>query len=196
MSTIIEDGTGTGKKLAINGRNEAKTFAVTESESQAATLLGFSHNINTGDIISLTAGDASILYFKNDEDVDIVIEKVCVGIRGFTGLTDRAVVTIIRNPTAGDIISDATAVSMNQNRNFGSSKSLKSTTLTYKGKAAGTITGGNDIIQRYLTDNTSFCELSNIELPRGSAIGIKIDSDATAGTCFAELVMHIVDIER
>jgi hypothetical protein len=190
---ILEDGQGTGKKAGINGRNEVKTFSITESEAQASTFLGDAYNINSGDVTGLTAGDATLLYLKNDEDYDIIIEAVAIGLRGFTGLTDMAQITLIQNPTAGDIITDATPVSMNANRNFGSSKTLKNTTLTYKGKAAGTITGGNDAIYFYSGNNSRLFANIGIELPRGSSLAIKVESDATAGTAYAALVAFVKD---
>lgn len=196
MSTVIENGAGDGKKLAINGRNEAKVFAVTESEAQAASEVGDAYNINTGDISSLTAGDASLIYFKNDEDTDVIIEAIAVGIRGFTGLSDMATVTVIRDPTGGDLLTDETAVAMNINRNFGSSKTLKATSSAYKGKAAGTISGGTDAIQFYQSNNSRLYAAINLEIPRGSSLAIKVDSDATAGTAYAALVFHVKDAER
>jgi len=194
---IIENGEGTGNKLGINGRNEAKTFAVTETEAQAASEVGDAYNINTGDIISIASGNASLIYFKNDEEADIIIEAMAIGLRGFTNLTDMAVITVIRNPTTGDIVSDATAVAMNQNRNFGSSKTLKSTTLAYKGKNAGTFTDGDNIVQFYQGNNSRLFAGINLEVPRGSAVGIKVEGGgATAGTAYAALVMHLKDSKR
>src|SRR6056300_490468 len=102
----IEDPS-TGYKASVTKRNELKTFAVTESESEFANTKGDVYNINSGEITSLSAGDASLIYLYNDEDVDYVLSAVAVGIRGFTGLSDMATITIIRNPTGGDLISDA-----------------------------------------------------------------------------------------
>lgn len=192
----IDDGTGSGRQASVNAANELRVFAITETESQAAGEDGFSYNINTGDITSLTAGDATLVYFKNDEEETVVLESFAVGIRGFTGLTDMAVLTMIRNPDGGDIVSDATAVSMNQNRNFGSSKTLSTSTLVYKGKAAGTVTGGDDIGQFYIGNNSRLNPQINFEIPRGSSVAIKVVSDATAGTAYAALILHLKDPNR
>ena len=87
---------------------------------------------------------------------------------------------MIRNPTGGDLISDATAVDMNQNRNFGSSKTL--TADVYKGKSAGTITGGDDIVLLYQgTDSRLFASLI-LQVPKGQSIAIKIDPKLSSGS--------------
>lgn len=190
---IIENGKGNGNKLEINSRNEAKVFAVQETEAQASAENGDAYNINTGDIAC--AGDTTLVYFKNDEDTDVIIEAIAVGVRGST-ITDQATVTVIRNPTGGDIISDATAVDMNGNRNFGSSKTLKTTTLAYKGKQGGTITGGADLIQFYMGNNSRLFASINLEIPRGSSMAIKIEGTTTGGNCYGALVLHLKDSER
>lgn len=193
MSTINDPRTQDAAE--VTGRFELKTFSVTESEAQHAAEVGDAYNINSGEITSLTAGDATLLYFKNDEEQDVIIEAIAVGLRGFTGLSDKAVITVIKNPTAGDLITDATVVSMNQNRNFGSSKTLATTSFAYKGKAAGTITGGSDVAIFYQGEGRLYATI-NLELPRGSSLAIKVDSDATGGNAYAALIMHVKDSKR
>lgn len=189
----IQSGTGKGTELAINGRNEAKVFAISESEAQSANDLGNAYNINTGEITGITSGDASLIYFKNDEVETVIIEAIAVGLKGLTGLTDMANITVIRNPSTGDIVSDATAVAMNVNRNFGSSKTLSSTTLAYKGKNSGTFTDGDDALLLYQGNNNRLFTGINIELPRGASIGVKVDSDATGGSAYCALILHLID---
>ena len=50
---------------------------------------------------------------------------------------------MLRNPTAGTIVSGASAVAMNANRNFGSANTA--TAAIYSGKVGGTLTGGTDL---------------------------------------------------
>ena len=78
----IEDGKGSGQEMAINGRNEALSFSVTQSEALSCAKLGDSYNINTGDVSSIASGDATLLYFKNDESEDVIVEAFAVGLRG------------------------------------------------------------------------------------------------------------------
>jgi hypothetical protein len=187
----IDNGNGT--TVDINGKRELKTFSITESESQAATTLGDAFNINTGDIGC--AGDTTLIYFKNDEDTDVVIENIAVGIRGST-ITDQATVTLISNPTGGDLITDTTAVDMNGNRRVGSSKTLKSTTLAYKGKVSGTITGGSDVAQFYMGNNSRLFATINFEVERGSSIAIKLEGTTTGGNAYGALILYRRDADR
>jgi hypothetical protein len=187
----IDNGNGTTAN--INDKRELKVFSVQESESQAAVEVGDAYNINTGDIGC--AGDTTLLYFKNDEDYPVFIEAFAVGIKGST-ITDQATVTWINNPTGGDLITDATAVSMNQNRLVGSSKSLKSTTFAYKGKVSGTITGGSDAAQFYMGNNSRLFATINFEIERGSSIAIKLTDTTTGGNAYAALILHTKDSAR
>ena len=122
---IIEDGSGKSFKAKVDENLRLHTQSVTETEAQHAAEVGEAFNINTG-TINFTA-DGTLLYFKNDEDTDFVVESIAVGVGTMTE-TDPVKITVVRNPTAGDLITDATAVDMKQNRNFGSSIALKTTT--------------------------------------------------------------------
>lgn len=193
---IFEDGAGSGVKAKVNGRNEVCVFGVTESEGQSALENGLAYNLNTKGIASMTSGDATLLYIKNNESVPMIIEQMIIGVRGLTGLTDMAQWTTISNPTGGDLISDATALTITANRQVGSSNTLASATLTYQGKAGGTITGGNEELYGYINNNTRLAIPINIELNSGGSYAIKVESDATAGTAYCALVIHLKDSVR
>lgn len=192
MSTRIEDGKGSGRKAAVDPENRLRVHAVTESESLHASEEGQAFNLNTG-LISIT-GDATLLYFKNNEDKDFVIEAVALG--SFEGIThsDDPYITLIRNPDGGDLISDGTLVSMNQNRNFGSKKTLADS-LVYKGKVGGTITGGDDIaILQATPGGRSFYTIEFI-LPKGTSLAVKLTANVTSGSAnwYCALIGHIKD---
>jgi hypothetical protein len=190
---IIENGVGNGDKLKINGRNEALTFSVIESEAQASNDVGDAYNINTGDISVTTSTSSGVLYFKNDEDYDIVIESVAFGLRDVTGGDGKQKLYIIRNPTGGTLVDATTNVSMNANRNFGSSKTLKSTTLAYKASAQNqTLTGGTDIVMLYVDIGRLYAPI-NMEVPRGSSIGLRLDCTSIAATFYGALILHVKD---
>jgi hypothetical protein len=181
MAEIIKDGTGKGNTAKVDNNNQLHTFSVTESEQKQAAELGNEYNLNTGTIALTGTSESSLIYFKNDEENDFIITAVAVGLgtRSAT-VTDAANVTIIRNPDAGDIISDASVVAMKSNTNFGSSKTLSATTLVYKGKDGGTISGGTDHALLYMTDGRLYASL-NIEIPKGSSVGMKIDLNTSGG---------------
>ena len=192
----IEDGAGTGRLVKVNGRQELDVFAIIESEFESANDQGLAYNINSGEIAS-ASGDATLLYFKNDEDTAYIIDAIACGFRGFTSLTDMVVVSIYRNPTGGDLITDATAADMEQNANFGSSNQLSAGTLVYKGKNAGTITGGDLYAIVYAGNNSRVFATLNIEIPKGGSIAMKVvGAGATAGNSYCALIGHLKDPVR
>lgn len=178
MATI-EDGKGSGKDAQVDDQNRLRTHAVTESESLHASEEGTAYNLNTG-LISIT-GDASLMYYKNTGEKDFVVEAIALG--SFEGIThsDDPYISLIRNPTGGDIISDATTSGVfNQNRNFGSSNALNG--LFYRGKVGGTCTGGDTIgILQASAGARSFYTI-NFIVPKGSSIGITLTANRTSGT--------------
>lgn len=194
MAEQIIDGTGTGKRTKVDSNNQLHVFAVTETEQQQAAVEGNEYNINTGEIALTGTGDSSVLYFYNDEDTDFVVTALAFGIstRSAT-VTDSAKITLIRNPTGGDIISNATAVLAQSNTNFGSSNTLRSTTLAYKGIDGGTITGGNDHAIFYQGDGRLYAAL-NIEMPKGASVGVKVDLNTSGGAnVYCALIGYVAD---
>jgi hypothetical protein len=193
---IINDGAGKGNSLEVNGRQEAKVFAITELESQAAAENGDAYNINTGELTLTGSTSSGVLYFKNDEDTDIIVEAIAFGLRDSSGGNGKQKLYLIRNPTGGTLYDAATATDMNVNRNFGSSKTLKTTTLAYKATASNqTLTGGDDAVLFYVDDGRLFATI-NIEVPRGATLGLRIDSASLGGSCYAALVVHAKDSKR
>jgi hypothetical protein len=193
----LEDGGGSGRVAKVNGRQEVKTFSIIETETEAANDLGLTYNLNSGEVTSIASGAATLIYFKNDEDSTYVINAVALGARGFTGLADMIVATIYRNPDAGDLISDATAADISSNSNFGSSNQLGVGTLLYKGKNAGTISGGEEFAIIYVGNNSRAAPPLNIELPKGGSIAVKIEgASATAGNAYCALIGHLKDSVR
>ena len=141
--SIIQDGTGTGNRVKVSG-NRLFSHTITESEGVHAAEQGDAYNINTGTIGLTSSTASSVYYLKNNESRDLIVEAIAVGIGSAGTTTDVSTITVIRNPTS---VSYSTAVDMNANRNFGSSKTL--TADTYKGAEAATTTGGTNIAQFY-----------------------------------------------
>lgn len=194
---IIDDGTGKGYKQAVDERHNAHVFAVTETEIEDSTRQGLAFNINTG-VINISSGSATrtgILYVYNDEDDDLIINAAIgwVGERTAT-TTDTPLFYLVRNPTAGTTITNATAADMaGVNSNFGSNNTLKTTTLVYKGADGdGAFTGGTDyaILGGKEETRSSYPEL-NIELPRGASIGVEVDLNTSgAANVYFALITH------
>jgi hypothetical protein len=195
---IIENGVGDGTKAGVNKNNQLQTFSVTEDEAQSAAQKGNAYNINTGSIAfsANSTTRTSLLYFKNDEDIGFVITAIALGLGTRTAtISDAANVFIVRNPTAGDIIDSTPAnVDINSNNNFGSNKTLKSTTLAYKGADGdGATTGGSDHALLYMTDGRLFATL-NIDMPKGSSVAIEFDGNTSgAFNVYAAIIGYVKD---
>lgn len=197
--TIIRDP-NSQEGMKIDSNKSAHVYAATESQFTTAALHDNAYNINTGLIAGLngTSGH-SMLYFKNDEapingESRIIVDSIALwtGTRSAT-VTDDPVWTILRNPDAGDIISDATDVGINSNSDFGGNNSLASTSLAYAGKNGGTITStaGNHAI---ISGTGRIFANVPIVLHKGSSIGIHVDIN-TSGSCqaYAALILRRVD---
>jgi hypothetical protein len=172
---FIEDGAGTGKRAKVNASNKLKTDSTTHSQALDANIDGDAYNINTGIVTLTNATETPLLYLKNGEDKDMVVEAVVIGVFDSSDgdSTANVTATFVRNPTAGTIVSGATAVDINSNRNYGSANTL-SNSLAYKGATGNTMTDGDDHILVRITENSrNFISINEI-LPKGTAIGVKI----------------------
>lgn len=190
MAFVIESGVGLRHPAAVDGSGHLLTRAVTENEQLESVELGYAFNINTGKI-SISA-ESGLLYFKNDEVDPFVITAIALGVG--TGTTsDIGELTVIRNPTAGTLISGASAVDMNQNRNTGSSNTLRSTTLAYKGASGNTVTDGDDLAYFFQGTSGRLFATVDIEVTRGGSIALKYQPNLSSGSCsvYAALVGYV-----
>jgi len=195
----IQDGTGTSYQAKVDKRNQLHTFSVIESVVEDAVLKGQAYNINTG-AIGLTSSTASaVLYFKNNEapvngESAFFVDAIAVGIDSAGTTASMSDITIVRNPTAGTIVSGATEVDIHANRNFGSSEVLVDS-IIYKGAEGNTLTDGDDYAIFKQAAGTRGYYTLNTLLERGSSIGVKIDTQTTSGTTnvYVALIGHRVD---
>lgn len=188
----IDDGSGNGFKARVDSKLRMHTHSVSETESLHALETGVAFNINTG-LISVT-GNATLIYLKNLEDQDIVIESIAIG--SFEGIThsDDPYLKIIKNPLSGDLITDASPVAMNENRNFGSSRELSAD--VFKGKVSGTITGGSDVAFLQASGGGRGFYPINLILPKGSSVAIDLIANVTSGSAnwYCALICHLKDV--
>jgi hypothetical protein len=175
MGFEITDGGGKGYSAEVDSENRLRVFSISEQEVYNASSLGNSYNFNTG-VINLTSDSKSaVLYIKNNGDPDLILTQLSYSMGNSTGGTGDVLVTVLRNPTTGTIISNAVAMEMDGvNRNFGSSKSL--TTDSYKGAEASTFTNGDKIIESIIDQSPTrvTVEVGGLVIPRGTSIGIDI----------------------
>lgn len=175
--TIKDGSTGNVSKVDLNRR--LHTAAVTESQSDHACDTGIEqkYNINTGDITLTSAAKTSVLYIKNTGDDDLVITALIYNLGATTSGTGDVKIDIIRNPTAGDIITNTNDVlvgpGVSANQNFGSSNTMSG--LFYKGATGETaLSGGSVSISTRSASNTGriFISLGAVVIPKGIALGV------------------------
>ena len=191
--SIIDDGTGSGNQAKVDVNKRLHTQSVTEREAEHSAEAGDAYNINTGDV-ALSAPTA-LIYFKNNENQDIVVEAIAVGIRGggTHNASNSATVTVVKNATTGTLISGATDVPMNENRNFGSSKVL--TGLAYVGASGETQTNGADVAQFYMSPGSRLFASVGFIIPKGASIVVEVDPDLSSGSVevYAAIVCFLKD---
>lgn len=195
MELVIKNGSN-GNTAFVDSSKRLHTYSVTETASRYASETGDSFNINTG-IINLTSDSKSaILYVKNNESRDMIIEGIYYLIGNSTGGTGDVLISVLRNPTAGTIVSGASDVEIKGvNRNFGSSKTLSAD--MYKGAEGNTLTDGDKVIETILNQSPQrvFINAGDIILQKGSSIGIEITpaSSNTDVDVEAALSVHLYD---
>jgi hypothetical protein len=184
---MIQDGTGTGNMARVRG-NRVFTHSISEAEGIHATEAGNAYNINTGTIGLTSSTASSILYIENTDTSDLIIEAVAVGIGSAGTTSDVSTITVIRNPTSVDY---STAVDMNQNRNFGSSKTLS--VNAYKGAEGSTTTGGDSIVQFFAAAGSRLFAPIDLLLPKGNSLALEIDTNTSSGTTnvYAAVVCYL-----
>lgn len=171
----VQDGSGGGYRARVDKRKRLHVDSVVFNRSELEVEEGNGYNINTGVINLTSANKSAVLYFKNNEDDPIVITALFYLFGDSNVSAGEILIDVIRNPTAGTIVSGAVDAEMaGINRNFGSSKTL--TGDIYKGAEGNTITDGDKIIESLFSDSPGRYTVSvgDIVLPKGSSIGINI----------------------
>ncbi len=194
MPEMIKDGTGTGNLAKVDANNRLHVQSVVVGDASEANLQGDAYNINTGEITLTDANETPVLYLKNNETKDLIVSAIAIGLGPSTGGSGGIPkISVERNPTAGTIVDNASAVSINSNRNYGSSKTL--TSDAYKGATGNTMTNGTDHLLFYQSAGGRLYATIDEVLPNGKSIGITItpQSGNTSMTVYAAIICHLND---
>ena len=184
MANRIQDGTGTNNFAKVSTTNKLLTRSTSEDVILEAAKLGLAYNLNTGDVGSLANGESVLLYFKNNEEQDFIVNALAVGIKDASG-SNIHTVKIYRNPTS---VSFSTAVDMNSNRNFGSAQTLADS-LAYKGVNGSTQTGGTEAAQFYMNESGRLFATVDFVLPKSTSMAVSLILSLSAGTTTAYLAL-------
>jgi hypothetical protein len=193
MSEQIIDGTGTGKKAKVDSQNRLHTHSVTEGLVEHASSNGNSYNINTGTITLTSANESGLLYLKNNSDSDIHIASIGYLMGNSTGGTGDINITVLRNPSLGTVVSDEVLVSINENKNVGSSKEL--TADIYKGGEGKTITDGTPLYYSLVAGSARGYVIATgtIVVPKGGAIGVQLTPQTGNTSMGVQVFMSVTE---
>lgn len=185
MTTVIKDGAGTGLTARVAGANQLFTFSETITEATIASLEGDAYNVNTGVITLTTANKSAAFYLKNtSQDKTYSVPSFFFLIGNSTGGSGDVLISLIKNPTGGTIVSNAVPMEMaGVNLNFGSPESIAADTL--KGVEGDTFTGGEKVIESVLDQSPQNIVLAAgaVLLQPGNSVGIEV-TPATGNTSF------------
>jgi hypothetical protein len=195
METQIKSG-NSGDVAKVDMNKRLHTQSLSEDESLHAAELGAAFNLNTG--LNSYSADGTLAYLSNTDPTgrDLVVQTLIVGIGdGFTH-TDFPVLTLVDTPSGGDLITDASVTGvLNANRNNGKSAALDG--LFYKGKVAGTQTGGIDAAKFYLNKTGRTVFPVDWVIGKGKSIALTLDLTISGGSAnvYIAIVCYYKDLQ-
>jgi len=171
MGFQILDGTGRNIKAKVSVDNRLYTQSVNRSEREEQSLVGEAYIIGTGFVNLTTSATSAVLYFKNNEDVDLVITRFLVGVKKSAGGTENFVTGIIyKNPTS--MVSGTGNPLAINNVNFGSSNSIDADSEI--GQQGTLLAGGSAYLATVAPTESLTAEDASTVLSKGSSIGVFI----------------------
>ncbi len=190
MATTIQDGTGSKVKLKINSENRAEVQAIILDQEDDAIAKGEGYQIATGSVTFTGSAASAILYVRNEDDTDFILDRAVLVLGSSSGATSTEDWTfqVLRNPlAAGTLVSNAVNAGIS-NSNHGSANIPLA--FCYRGVEGDTIIGGTGAplpIQQQ--SNRTVFPLGR-RLPKGSSIAFRLTPPASNVNVKAVLVTH------
>jgi hypothetical protein len=196
MGKMMVEGHTGGNVAKVDSDLRLHTLTVSIEEDARAAVDGDGYNINTGKITLTTANESGVFYFKNNEDRDFDTTALVFAFGASDG-TGHIEIMVEKNPTGGTVITDATAVDIKSNRNFGTSKTI--TADAFKGGEGKTFTGATeDHIFSFAQESTRF-QFNIIDtLTKGDSLGVLVTPPAgnTSMPMYCSLLGHLNNPEN
>ena len=191
---IIENGAGDGTKARVfTGSNRLAVQSVTRSALGDSIDRAATWNVGTGPITLTTATQSAVMYLKNNGAVTIEIDLYVLLTGPSTGGTGRALISVVRNPTGGTIVTGALPVSDKVQMNFGSNAQPSAT--IYKGAEGNTLTGFDSEFRSQMGVGPDRLLLPVItQLTEGSSIGVRYTPPAGNTSQSIEVVMELFEL--
>ena len=178
MGEVSIKGGDIGHVAKVDLNNRLHGAVISEEEANHACDSGIAQkfNINTGDITLTDANQTDILYIQNSGDDDMVITAFIYNMGNSNSASAvNAKWDVYRNPTSGDIITNANDVLVGAdkqaNQNYGSNNFMNG--KFYKGATSeGLSSGGAVSISSRLSNNTGrvVISLGAIVLSKGTSV--------------------------
>jgi len=189
MSTTIQDGTGSKRKLKITNQFRALVQAIQISEEDDAIVRGEGYQIASGPVTFTGATETGVLYVKNNDDRDFVLDRAVLILGSAIGASADQdwTFTVLRNPTTGTTITNESQAGIS-NSNHGSTNTPN--VDAYKGAEGDTITNGGGAPQPIKQSIDRIILPLGRRLPKGSTIGFKITPPTGTTSAKALVVTH------
>ena len=194
---MIEDGVGSGRRAQVNSKNRIVVEAVTFDREDDAISSGVGYQLTSGPINYTSGGTPSaVFYMQNEEDVDVVLDRVVLMIGTATGATGDWSHRIVRNPTGGTLISNAVPGGIS-NSNHGSANILNGGNSIYKGVEGDTLTGGTGVPLPIQIQSNRILFPIGRRIPKNQSFGIEITPPAGTTAAVSVTVCHVfVDVNQ
>lgn len=175
MSNFIQDGTGKGYLVKVDSDNRIITRSVVQSEFDNSTSSSNAFNINTEFLTITNATETPLLYIKNNEDYDLIVEAWFVGTDVAVGsATRQSIMRVHPNPTGGTIISSGSNLSA-INRSVGSSEELNAV-IKLGGDAFTLTTSGSPVLYQTQANVARNFGVVHLAIKKGSSLAVTIQT--------------------
>jgi len=177
----LSDGTGFGYRAKVNNQNQLETLAVTTNRVADISNNEETAHLIATDFVSLTTTGSfnALLYIKNNSSKTLFIQTIRTCSDGSGSLQLR----LIKNPTSGTIVSDASAAD-SRSSNMASSVSFDGLAYTASGDGK-TITDGDNLTQFInKSPGHSIQEYDGaVVIPKGKSIGLTCKPSVATTVC-------------
>jgi hypothetical protein len=174
---IIENGVGDCRPAKVDKTNKLLVRSVIEDGAFEAVMDGNHYAITSGAITLTGTVSNAMLYFKNNENFPLVIDRVIVNTGDSTGGTiDEFILTSTFNPNG--LVSGGGVDVTQVNTNLGSSNSLSIT--SEKGADGATVDGGSTA-GAWRIENPTRHRYIDVRwfLPKGSSVALSYTPPAS-----------------
>ena len=186
--TII-DGTGRGFLAKVDNTNKLQTRSSNVTSLEEASINGDAYSVSTGQITLTSDSSSAVYFFKNQEDVDVVLTRSIYGAGTSTGGANQ--VYTIQSHINATGIGSGTGNDMNQqNLRFGSGRVM---TLSDSeiGAEGATITGGTALPTFQLATGVSSFITTFIVIPKDVTLSVTVEPPSGNTSMTIEVILNL-----